>query len=47
MISLILIPVKLGIWLAVAALVPASYYGALFVKQVIFKKPGGLFTAKF
>lgn len=43
----ILIPAKLGIGIAIAALVPALYYVALFVKQVILKKPGGLLTAKF
>jgi hypothetical protein len=43
----ILIPAKLGIGLAIATGVPASYYVALFVKQVILKKTGGLFTAKF
>ena len=32
---------------AVAIGVVASYYIALFVKQVLLKKPGGLFTAKF
>jgi hypothetical protein len=47
MIASLLIPAKVGIPLAVAALVPAAYYTALFVKQVLLKKPGGLFSAKF
>lgn len=41
------IPAKLGIGLAIATGLPASYYVALFIKQVLLKKPGGLFTAKF
>jgi len=47
MIASILIPAKLGISLAVVFMAPASYFLALFIKQVILKKPGGLFTAKF
>jgi hypothetical protein len=47
MIASIFIPAKLGISLAVATGVPTVYYVALFVKQVLLKKPGGLFTAKF
>ena len=47
MMAAILIPASLGIVLAVVTVVPAAYFVALFVKQVILKKSGGLFTAKF
>jgi len=37
------IPAWLGITLGIGIGVVVAYYVALFVKQVILKKPGGLF----
>jgi membrane protein DedA with SNARE-associated domain len=41
------IPAWLGETLGAVLGTVAAYYIALFVKQVLLKKPGGLFTAKF
>jgi len=38
-----LIPAWLGWTIGGGAALVGLYYAALFVKQVIFKKPGGLF----
>jgi hypothetical protein len=43
----ILLPAKVGDTVAAAIVPVVAYFIALFVKQVILKKPGGLFTAKF
>jgi hypothetical protein len=43
----ILIPGSVFYPAAIAIGVVVAYYVALFVKQVVFKKSGGLFTAKF
>lgn len=47
MIASIFIPASVGVPVAIGLGVVVAYFTALFVKQVIFKKAGGLFTAKF
>jgi hypothetical protein len=47
MFAMITVPAYVFYPFAVAVGAVVVYYSALFVKQVILKKTGGLFTAKF